>query len=200
MSPEYFTYRKFLAIKNHFTTPSYDYFLYSGKTRTSEEKFKANKNYKQFISLSQQVSHHDIVEFMAVNFAYATKTIWVTDLLTREASDRYKKFRAYIEASTYHFEEDLKKLEPVGEAILVQQSFFPIAATKAMAGLISLETLCIMQALYDIVSQWNLHITEKYIWPGFSKRVTKFTPFVRCDKNVMLHIFDKYLETKYDVV
>lgn len=37
-------YKTYLAFKNHFTKPNYDYFQYCGKSRASKESFNKRKD------------------------------------------------------------------------------------------------------------------------------------------------------------
>ena len=52
MSP-FEAYKLYTAIKNHFTTESYDYFKYNGKVRASEHTFETRKDKYMFYKLSK---------------------------------------------------------------------------------------------------------------------------------------------------
>ena len=48
----YECYKEYLAIKRHFTSPSYDYFKYEGRIRTSKVTFSKRKDNFLFMMLS----------------------------------------------------------------------------------------------------------------------------------------------------
>ena len=61
-------YRTYLALKNHFSKPNYDYIKYAGKTRASIESFNKRKDRYWYEKLSRQKSDEDIKNFFIANF------------------------------------------------------------------------------------------------------------------------------------
>jgi hypothetical protein len=197
VTPEYSAYKTFLAIRNHFRNPDYDYFFYRGKSRGNPDSFRSNKNYYQFVSLSKKVPQQDMVEFIACNFAHTRKsTIWITDLLEPDAAIIHQKYRAYIESATYRFENDLKLVWPLTEAIQPRKESYPIIVSSCMSGKINLETFCLLNRLTGLLPILDKTITEKYLWPRFRLRVAKFEPFIRCEDEKLRGVLDKISETK----
>ena len=47
-------YKTYLALKNHFSKPKYDYIKYAGKTRASIEAFNKRKDKYWYEKLSRQ--------------------------------------------------------------------------------------------------------------------------------------------------
>ena len=198
MTPEYYAYRTFLAVRNHFTKEFYNYFFYNGHTKTSENKFKDNKNYEQFISLSRRASTKDLPYFIASNLAYTRGAIWVTDLLTIDAKNRYSNFRKYIEASSYFFAEDMKKLGNLNLALKITNDQYPKIIIDSLSGKIRMESLCILDYLYSgkMTEYFAANIHEPYLWPTFKLRYTKYTPFLTFDSAKCKKELDNLLETK----
>lgn len=196
MTPEFYAYKTFLAIKNHFKNPDYDYFFYNGRVTAKEESFRGNKNYHQFVALSRKVKSQDIPNFLACNFAYAKKTLWVTHLAEREAHETYEAFQAYYESMSYRFGEDLKKIWPLD--LSVSRGTYPKLIIDVMSGKVRMETLCILDALYEgkLTATFDQLITEPYLWPSFRMRYTKFTPFLKISLPDLKIVLDKQTETK----
>lgn len=194
MSPEYSTYRTFLSIRNHFTKLDYDFHFYNGKVSTKAETFKKNKNYLQFVSLSRKVEPDDMVDFIAANFAHTKKqTVWITDLLEPEARDVFNRHRAYMESLSYRFVDDLKKVAPLSQTTILRSDSYPVIISSVMSGKIELETLCLMDKFYDggLLNLYDLNIKERYLWPTFSLRCRKFTPFLKCEVEKLRIVLDK---------
>jgi hypothetical protein len=197
ISHEFYAYRTFLAIRNHFTGGGYDYFNYNGKTTAKETTFKNNKNYFQFLSLSRRVKHDDMVPFISSNFAYR-KRVWITDLLTHEATDIFTQHSAYMQSATYRFEQDLLKLLPLKEATQASRGLYPPIISAAMSGKIAIETLCLLDKLSEqqLTAYFDSVITEKYLWPAFRIRYTRFRPFLNCENKKLSFVLDKLTTPK----
>lgn len=198
MTPEFHAYKTFLAVRNHFRNPDYDYFFYNGKSRASEASFLKNKNRFQFQALTKKLKPEQVAEFCAVNFAYTREEVWITSLFSRESHSNYEKFRKYTEASSYFFEEDIKKLLPLKETLTALPDSYPKIIIDTMSDRIHLETLCILDLLYSkkLTAYFDSVITEKYLWPTFRMKYTRFAPFVKFDEEKCKKVLDKLCETK----
>ena len=51
------------ALKLHFTSDSYDYFKYNGKTNVSKSTFSTNKSKYQFYKLSRKYNLEELKDF-----------------------------------------------------------------------------------------------------------------------------------------
>ena len=58
--PGYNAYKTYVALKNHFTSDSYDYFKYKGKARVKEETFLKRKD-KFFFEKIEKKYQEDLV-------------------------------------------------------------------------------------------------------------------------------------------
>ena len=56
-------YKTYLALKNHFSKPKYDYFKYAGKSRASIESFNKRKDRYWFERISRQKNDEEIKNF-----------------------------------------------------------------------------------------------------------------------------------------
>jgi hypothetical protein len=77
-------YMMYNALRLHFTTDSYDYFKYNGKTNTTKESFLTHKNKYAFYRLSRKHTLEDARDFFVANFL-VNDSKWVGELLTEEA-------------------------------------------------------------------------------------------------------------------
>lgn len=194
MSPEFFTYKEFLAIQSHFRSPDYNYFFYRGRTKATEESFKKNKNYGLFCALTKKIDHKNITEFLACNFAYSSNgRMWISDLISLDAMNNYSKFLRYKESQSYLFEQDLKIISLKDDLKIPSFGSYPNIIVNTMNGKIFLESLCIINKCLDLIPIWNSKITEPYIWPLFRNRIMKFTPFLNINLNEAKKTLAKYV-------
>ena len=96
------SYKLYTAIKNHFTTESYDFFKYNGKVRASESSFETRKDKYMFYKLSK---HKDPLNFLVANLSENQK-LWVGDLFSNDNQTRYNDFIKRRESLTYLFQND----------------------------------------------------------------------------------------------
>ena len=62
------TYKTYLSLKNHFTSKTYDYHKYCGKSRASVQSFYKRKDRFWFEKLARQKDDKEIENFFIANF------------------------------------------------------------------------------------------------------------------------------------
>ena len=66
-------FKMYIAVKQHFSVSSYDYFKYNGKSRVSQNTFDTRKDKYSFYKLSKQ---ENVLDFLVANL-YETPNMWV---------------------------------------------------------------------------------------------------------------------------
>lgn len=188
-------YMMYHALRLHFTSNSYDYFKYNGKTNVSTNSFLTSKSKYSFYKLSRKYSLEESKEFLVANFI-AGDTTWVGELLTPQAEENYRKWKKNIQSLTYSFESDLtylfEKYTPQ-ELIKVVPNGHPKLLEEVMNGSVMLETLVVMNDLMGFFEMWKKKIDDDIIWPEWQRRTEKYTPFIVYDRNKFRGMIKKYL-------
>lgn len=186
------------ALKLHFTSDSYNYFKYSGKTNVSKQSFTTNKSKYQFYKLSRKYDLEELKSFYVANFIEG-KGDWVGELL-QDGDENYTKWQKRQQSLTYTFENDIMYLfDMVDGAEFVNRDDilkpidggWPMIITKLMKNQVSLESVCILVDLVNCMPRWEKQITEDIIWPTHKRLIQKYTPFIQYDKEKFLHILKK---------
>ena len=100
-------YKEYLALKNHFSKPGYDYFKYNGKLKVNADSFNSRKDKLFFQKLSK---HSDVRNFLVANLSKNEKA-WIKDLAySEEAEKTYKDWLKRTQSLTYTIKNDLKAL------------------------------------------------------------------------------------------
>jgi hypothetical protein len=183
------------ALKLHFSSNSYDYFKYHGKSNISIESFENRKDKYYFYKLSRQQNDEDYIQFLISNLLLDDK-LWVGKLLEEEAILAYKKRMSVIQSLSYNFQNDCMILKDKCEnpnELLVTTGDYPKLLTMALQKTIQLETLCILNSLMNFFPMWNKNISDTIRWPEFHRRCLKYTPFIQFDKTKMKEIAVKEL-------
>lgn len=166
------------ALKLHFTSNTYDYFKYNGKTNVSQESFLKNKSKYQFYKLARKYSLTDLKDFYIANFLEGDK--WVGDMNSLDGEEVYKKWQKVQQSLTYTFENDtiylFDKYKP-SEMFKISGNY-PNLLNELMTGNIHIETLVYMNMIMGFLPVWEKEITEDIIWPNWNMKLKKYQPFI----------------------
>jgi hypothetical protein len=172
------------ALKTHFTSNSYDFFKYNGKTNVSKDSFMKNKAKYQFYKLSRKYSQEELRNFFIANLIYGDSK-WVGEMTGPIGEEVYKKWQKINQSLTYRFENDILGLvgEDDPEKLLeVNDGQHPLLLVEVMSGTISLETMVILNDIMKFFPMWNKKISDDIIWPNWRLKCEKYAPFVTYDK------------------
>jgi hypothetical protein len=172
------------ALKLHFTTDSYDFFKYNGKTNVSVTAFENRKDKYHFYKLSRKYSNkEDLINFIVANFV-EDETAWVGNLLTEEADNNFRKRQKVIQSLSYTFQNDCKDLfddckEP--NELLSTNGDYPILLTRTLQKDVQIETLCILNQILNFLPMWDKKITDTIRWPEYRRKLLKYASFLPKD-------------------
>ena len=183
------------SLKLHFTSKSYDYFKYNGKSNISIEAFENRKDKYHFYKLSRQNEKEEYIEFLVSNFLIK-ENLWAGDLLQEEAVIAYKQRMATIQSLGYKFQSDCQKLRDSVESpndLLKTDGDYPKLLIMTLQKDIHLETLVIMNSIMNFLPMWDKRIADTIRYPESSSKVKKYTPFLEFDKQKFKNIIMKEL-------
>lgn len=177
-------YMMYNALRLHFTTDSYDYFKYNGKTNTTKESFLTHKNKYAFYRLSRKHTLEESKDFFVANFL-ENDSKWVGELLTEEAEEIYTAWKKRNQSLFYQFESDTQYLLDNFESSVIIKPVdgsFPVLLMQIMRKKVAIETLVIMNNLMNFLPMWERKIDDDILWPVWQRKIKKYTPFVVYDK------------------
>jgi len=183
------------SLKLHFSTDSYDYFKYNGKSNISIEAFENRKDKYHFYKLSRQNEKEDYIEFLVSNFLVNDKC-WAGDLLQEEALIAYKQRMATIQSLGYKFKNDCQTLKDSVQSpneLLICDGDYPKLLVMTLQKDVHLETLVIMNSVMNFLPMWDKKINDTIRYPEFSRKVKKYTPFLSFDKDKFKNIMKEEL-------
>jgi len=188
------------SIKLHFTTDSYDYHKYGGKSRISVDAFENRKDKYFFYKLSRKLTNKDeLVNYLVANFVFDEKC-WVGTLLEQSALDNYRDRQKVLQSLGYSFENDCEKIfSDVDDPNFVIKSVdgeYPILLRMALRNEIQIETLCIMSRILKFMPLWDRDITDTIRWPDYRRKLVKYSPFVMFDETKYRKILKKVIYEK----
>ena len=167
-------FRYYQSLKLHFESDSYNAVKYNFKTSAKHSTFWKRKDKYFFAKRGKRFTKlPDLIEFYVSNFVNDTK--WIGEMID---SDHYNNWSKTMQSISYSFEQDIYKLYDEVKSFddLFKGDPHPLVVTKYLEGLISLETLVILDKLTGFVERST--VTETIIWPDLKRKILKYRPFV----------------------
>lgn len=176
-------YKTYLALKNHFSKPKYDYFKYAGKSRASVESFNKRKDKYWFERISRQKSDDEVKDFFLSNFVALDnpQAVWIGQLI-REGESSYKEWIKRQQSLMYIFKQESESLLSEGnlEEVLDASRQHPIILKKFLSGNICIETLTIWDQIFLFRNKFDKQLLDP-VWEIVSLKIQKYSPFLNTD-------------------
>jgi hypothetical protein len=178
-------YKKYLALKHHFTSDSYDYFKYNGKVNVKSTSFDVRKDKYMFYKLSKK---KDVEGYLIANMLNDGKT-WIGDLLSSESEEIYINWLKRQESLSYVFQNDISKLDDdMNMNFKSNNGEYPLALLLLLRKEICLETLIIIDNIISIFNHWNKSIQDTVVWPDIYRKCLKYKSFLKFDKKTYVNL------------
>lgn len=183
----YNVYETYLALRQHFTNPNYDYFRYSGKVRTNIESFNKRRDRYFFEKLSRKKTESEIINYFVSNFIQSSdpSKMWVGELKTN-GDENYLNWKTRTQSLSYRFKQELNILTEkhhLYEALFSESESHPRIIKQYLGGKISIETLVILDDLTSFMGKLNV---DDVVISLVIHKVKKYRPFLSYDKEVFI--------------
>lgn len=174
-------YQQYNALRLHFTTESYDYVKYGGKTASTKtvaahQKFLANKQKNLYYMLSR---HADPEGLIIANLLHNPKA-FVADIVGDEGQEIYLEWKARQARLTFQLEQELSENDNWRKMVAMADNGLPHLISEYIAGRISPETVAIVDAFANRLDDWSK--MDHPLMKNVQLRLRKYRPFVRFDK------------------
>ena len=186
----YDLYCTYQAIKLHFSSESYNFFHYDGKTRVSIDAFQKRRDKFLFHRLARKYRDDEMVPFLVANFVHSDDN-WTKSLLEEEAEQTYREWKRVTDSMTKIYEEDLRRIatkETFNDLFKIDDGQFPKLLNLFMQKEVTIETMVILNNLFNFIKIWDKKISDDIIYPKISRKIRKYGSFlnVNVDKYKIL--------------
>ena len=191
------TYQTYLSIKNHFSSPRYDYFKYGGRSRAKITAFNKRKDKYWFEKTSRKYPDKDIVNFLVSNFVTANNpsSLWIGEIIN-SGERTYADWERRQQSVSYIFKEESTKLfdnHKLDELFECGRGH-PIILKKFLGGDITLETFVIFDIIFSFSEKFDEKLLDP-VWETVSMKIRKYKPFL----SINVSNFKKILRELVDV-
>ena len=174
-------YKQYLALKLHFTREDYNFEQYNGKTRATYESFN-KRNDRFFFHRVAKKHKSDILDFLVSGFV-TNNSVWVGDLNSSTADQKYLQYVKRRDGFSYYFKLDMSHLlkKANGDFNKIFKCYkgqHPILLKSFLAKKIGLDTLSVLQKMFNYCKKFDKEIEEKIVWPKVSLLARKYTTFL----------------------
>jgi len=176
----YDLYCIYQAIKLHFTSESYNFFQYDGKTRVSVDAFQKRRDKFLFHRLARKYRDDEMVPFLVANFVHSDDN-WTKSLLEEEAEETYRNWKRITDSMSKVYVEDLQKIatkESFNDLFKVEDGQFPKLLVAFLQKDVTIETLVILNNIFNFIQIWDKKISDDIIYPKVSRKVRKYGAFL----------------------
>jgi len=192
MNDPFESYKLYNALKLHFETDGYDAIKYHFKTSVKPTSFFKRKD-KFFFAKLASTYGNELKEFYIANFKNDVK--YVGDMLNEGGERYYRDHKKVMESLTYQFQTDINKLNDMDvsfDSLLeAEDNNHPLIIKLWMQEEILLETIVILDSILGFVERENKKITDTIIWPDIYRKIMKYKPFVKFDRDKYLNLLKK---------
>jgi hypothetical protein len=178
-------YKTYLAFKNHFTKPNYDYFQYCGKSRASKESFNKRKDRYFFERIARQKSDEEIKYYFLASFIECDdpSRLWIGEII--DSGDKnYSNWLKRTQSLTYMFKAEsavFVRKDNFNQLFEIVGSAHPDILKKYLQKLISIETMVILDSILGYTKRFDKKLIDP-VWESVSLRIKKYKPFLNNDK------------------
>ena len=182
-------YRTYLAMKQHFTNPNFDFFEYNGKVKASERKYQERTDFYFFETMARKLSDQEVKEYLLASFISSTdpQKVWIGDI-KRSGKDSWLAWQKQRQSEQYFVGEDLDRLARCMEEerytfnnLFETLDGHPPTLRLYIKGGLSLDTLIILDMVLNFMPQWDKKFRDP-LWEGLSFKVKKYRPFLSISK------------------
>lgn len=186
----YDLYCTYQAIKLHFSSEGYNFFQYDGKTRVSIDAFQKRRDKFLFHRLARKYRDDEMVPFLVANFVHSDDN-WTKSLLEDEAEQTYREWKRTTDSMSKVYTEDLQKIatkDNFNDLFKVEDGQHPKLLVLFMQKEVTMETMVILNNIFNFVKIWDKKITDDIIYPKISRKIRKYGAFlsVSVDKYKLL--------------
>ena len=178
-------YRMYLAMKQHFSNPKFDFFQYNGQVNAKEETYQQRNDFYFFETVARKYKKDEIQDLLLASFILSkdpTK-VWIGDI-RESGKDRWLAFLKLQQSLSYTFEQDTDTVveHMDAEGYTFNNLFETVGGHPPLLKLyikrrINLETLIIYDLILGYIKDWDKHLLDP-LWEGVSFKIKKYKPFL----------------------
>ena len=178
-------YRMYLAMKQHFSNPKFDFFQYNGQVNAKEETYQQRNDFWFFETVAKKLTTNEVQDFLLASFIRSPdpSKVWIGDI-KRLGKDRWLAHQKQRQSMSYLVEQDLgtvvHHMEAKGHSfndLFATLGSHPTLLKLHVQGLVSLETMVITDICLNYLPLWDKELSDP-LWENISLKIKKYKSFL----------------------
>jgi len=167
-------YLMYCAMKAHFSKGDYDFVKFGGKTKVSRDSFWKRKDRHFFVRISKKYKD-EVQDYLLANFIVENKG-WIGNF----SDENYNKWKDRMSRLETLFENEASILFKNAslEILSVPENSHPKLLKEYLGKRISLETMVILDGIFDYSSKWDKKMSDDIMWPDVKKLIENYKKFL----------------------
>lgn len=176
-------FKIYLGVKLHFTSDSYDFFRFRGKTNTSFESYLKRKDKYWFERLSRSFKGEPVDFFFAL-LAHNPHQ-WIGEVMEGGHEEVYSRWQRRMQNFSEEFSEDVGNLCQAAQGKGFNWLFephdggHPPLLQMVVRGEISPESFITLDEILGFFPRFTQALESDPLWDSLRKRCEKYRPFLR---------------------
>lgn len=184
-------YRLYMSLKLHFTSDKYDITKTKSAVKCKQETFMKRKDILLFRKLAKKYKKQELINFFVSNFAVGHNGVF-----DAESVEVYENWKILQGRLSYQFKQDVETILEWAELtnqdpLVSYDAQHPILLKLFLGKKITLESVIILDKLFDFVYSNDTLMQNDFIWKDFARLVKKYRIFVKIDKDKFLTLWNK---------
>lgn len=175
-------YKKYVALKLHFSNSKYDYFKFNGDVKVSKDSFEKRNDKAFFYRLAKKYKPEELESYLVSNFLDDPQN-WIGDIITNEGEDTLAAWQKKMQSLTYNFKQDMVRLhdgDKFDYYFVCDQGQHPYILDIVMGkDDFSIESFIIMNKILNFFPQFDRRIKPDLVWKDFKNQCVKYEPFLK---------------------
>lgn len=196
-------YELYLAVKAHFTRPTYDFHKFNGKVKTSVGAFERRTDQGIFRKIGRTHARSKLIDLYVANFVM-DPDLWSGDFLEEVAEQNYTDWQKRVESLSYNFMEESDGLlnwleqhdKKFNDLFRVCGQDHPIFLKMALQKVVSLETFIAYNHIFKFGKRFDQKLDD-IIWRSFNFTALKYSSFINIDVVQCSKILRTKIDTEY---
>jgi len=178
-------YKMYLAMKQHFSNPRFDFFQYNGQINAKEETYQQRNDFWFFETIARKYKKTEIQDLLLASFILAkdSQKVWIGDVRSA-GKDRWLAFQKLQQSLYYTVEQDTDTVVECMESqgLTFNDLFENVGGSPPILRLyikrqINLETLIIYDMILGFMKKWDNQLIDP-LWENISFKIKKYKPFL----------------------
>ena len=185
----YGAYMLFLALRTHFTKDNYDFFVMCGKLRANKDSYNRRSDKSFFEKVARDYTVRELRDLFIANLLQDKH--YILEFIDEQAEVVYTDYKRRRQSLSYVCTNDMDRIfnqNDIKQSFAARQDRYPDLVTLFLRGVVSIETMVILDDILHYTTKYDRIYHDDAIWPKLSRKINKYRPFLKYDKVKMKDI------------